>query len=115
MNKKMKNKYKIIIAISILSVAVLISSVVAQKKSAIGVRIMANPEHLPVRIWYENQNFLKKGNPAPILVDGYDGIKDGNTVYVNAMNILHPEIFGPFYCEKNGSISAPEAGECEDA
>lgn len=115
MNKKMKNKYKIIIAIGILSIAGLISSVVAQKKSAIGVRIMANREHLPARRWYENQNFLKKGNPAPILVDGYDGIKDGNTVYVNAMNILHPDIFGPFYCEKNGLISAPgNVGKCED-
>jgi len=59
----------------------------SQKKDAIGVRIIPNPEHLPVLVWYQDQNFT--GSPQPVLIDGYDGVKDGNTVYVNVANVVN--------------------------
>ncbi|MFH0856896.1 MAG: hypothetical protein V1860_03295, partial [bacterium] len=61
-----------------------------QQKNAVAVRIMPNTEHLPAAIWYGRQGF--KGSPSPLKVDGYDGIKDGNTIYVNVINITRPEI-----------------------
>ncbi|MFH0854298.1 MAG: putative Ig domain-containing protein [bacterium] len=106
---------KIFITILIIAIAAfIVVPIFAQKKSAIGVRIMPNSEHLPVQIWYENQRFKSKGSPIPIQTDGYDGIKDGNTVYVNAMNILHPEILNPFFCKKDNSVFAlNNEGECD--
>ncbi|MFC1612812.1 hypothetical protein ACFL23_00595 [Patescibacteria group bacterium] len=80
-----------IISISIIIIATyfVIGTAFSQKKDAIGVKIIKNPEHSPVLVWYQNQNFIK-GSPQPMLVDGYDGVKDGNTVYVNVANVVNP-------------------------
>lgn len=61
-------------------------------RDAVGVRVFKNPEGLSAADWYRDQckgvtkAFIKCGTPTPIMVDGYDGIRDGNTVYVNAAN-----------------------------
>lgn len=52
---------------------------------AIGVRIVPNPEHYSIARWYKNQGF--SGSPQALTVDGYEAIRDGRTVYVNAANI----------------------------
>ncbi len=52
---------------------------------AIGVRIVPNPEHYSIARWYKNQGF--SGSPQSLTVDGYEAIRDGRTVYVNAANI----------------------------
>jgi len=52
---------------------------------AIGVRIVPNLNHYSVRRWYESQGF--KGSPQALVVDGYEAIRDGRTVYVNAANV----------------------------
>ena len=52
---------------------------------AIAVRIIPNPEHYSIERWYANQGF--SGSPQTLVVDGYDAIRDGRTVYVNAANI----------------------------
>ncbi len=72
----------------------IVSLAVAQvpPRDALGVRVFKNPEGLSAADWYRDQckgatkAFLKCGTPTPIIVDGYDGVKDGNTVYVNAAN-----------------------------
>lgn len=53
---------------------------------AVAVRIVANPEHYSPRVWYE-KNVKTRGSPQKFSVDGYEAIRDGRTVYVNAANI----------------------------
>jgi hypothetical protein len=52
---------------------------------ALSVRILPNPSHLSIQRWYVQQGF--KGSPQVLTVDGYEAIRDGRTVYVNASNI----------------------------
>jgi len=65
-------------------------SVQAQTSSdAIAIRVIPNLEHKSVLRWYFDQGFT--GSPQTVIVDGYEGIRDGRTVYVNAANIVNPE------------------------
>ncbi|MCX6794971.1 MAG: Ig domain-containing protein, partial [Candidatus Falkowbacteria bacterium] len=52
---------------------------------AIAVRIIPNPNHYSIVRWYEAQGFT--GSPQALIVDGYEAIRDGRTVYVNAANV----------------------------
>lgn len=52
---------------------------------AIAIRIIPNIEHYSISKWYKNQGF--SGSPQSLVVDGYEAIRDGRTVYVNATNI----------------------------
>ncbi len=52
---------------------------------AIGVRVLANPEHRGVSEWYGAQSF-PKGDPTTTSVDGYQALEDGRTMYVAAPN-----------------------------
>lgn len=52
---------------------------------AIAVRILPNPENYSIERWYREQGFV--GSPQSLTVDGYEAIRDGRTVYVNAANI----------------------------
>ncbi|MCX6795417.1 MAG: hypothetical protein NT165_01630 [Candidatus Falkowbacteria bacterium] len=52
---------------------------------AIAIRILPNPEHYGIERWYNVQGFA--GAPQFLTVDGYEAIRDGRTVYVNATNI----------------------------
>lgn len=53
---------------------------------AIAVRVVPNPNHYSIYRWYESQGF--NGSPQALVVDGYEAIRDGRTVYVNAANII---------------------------
>ncbi|MFH1029942.1 MAG: vWA domain-containing protein [bacterium] len=94
----------------------LIQFVFAEQKDAIGVRIMANTEHFPAAIWYQKQAktnpSFSSGGGTPIQVDGYDGIKEGRTVYVNALNVVHPEIKAPYFCASEKDYTALLSGAC---
>ncbi len=52
---------------------------------AIGVRVLPNPNHYSIHRWYESQGFI--GSPQTLTVDGYEAVRDGRTVYVNAANV----------------------------
>ncbi len=52
---------------------------------AIGIRVVPNPSHYSIYRWYESQGFA--GSPQALVVDGYEAIRDGRTVYVNATNV----------------------------
>jgi hypothetical protein len=52
---------------------------------AIAVRIVPNPDHYSINEWYEKQGFT--GSPQALIVDGYEAIRDGRTVYVGAANL----------------------------
>jgi len=51
----------------------------------IAVRVLPNPNHYSAARWYKSQGF--SGSPQALLVDGYDAVRDGRTVYVNAANV----------------------------
>ncbi len=53
---------------------------------AIAIRVMPNPGHLSPLRWY-SENVDIKGAPQSLVVDGYQAVRDGRTVYVNAANI----------------------------
>jgi len=55
-------------------------------KDAIAIRVMPNLNHYSPERWYYEQGF--KGEPSHKIVDGYEGLQDGNTIYVNAANIV---------------------------
>ena len=51
----------------------------------IGLRIIPNPDHLSALKWYQKQKFI--GSPQSLIVDGYEAVRDGRTVYINVANI----------------------------
>ncbi|MCF7820033.1 MAG: VWA domain-containing protein [Candidatus Pacebacteria bacterium] len=53
---------------------------------AIAIRVLPNPNHYGIETWYRMQGF--SGSPQSLIVDGYEAIRDGRTVYVAAANIL---------------------------
>ncbi len=55
-------------------------------RDAIGLRVSPNPEHYSPLDWY-NTNIAIKGAPQSLMVDGYEAVRDGRTVYVNAAKI----------------------------
>lgn len=55
-------------------------------RDVIGLRVVPNPEHLSPMQWYE-ANIKIKGSPQGMIIDGYDAVRDGRTVYVNAAKI----------------------------
>lgn len=52
--------------------------------AAIGLRIEKNLKHLTPREWFFTKGF--KGELTDVLVDGYEGVRSGNTVYVGFGN-----------------------------
>lgn len=55
-------------------------------RDAIGLRVSPNPEHYSPLQWY-NANIKIKGSPQSLIVDGYEAVRDGRTVYVNAAKV----------------------------
>ena len=66
-----------------------------EEGDALGVRVVANSEHLSALRWYSAQGFT--GSPGPRDVDGYPGIVDGRTVYVNAGNKVGDPLYTNIY------------------
>lgn len=69
----------------------------ATESDAIAVRIMPNTNHDSIETWYASQGF--KGSPQSLIVDGYEAIRDGRTVFVNAANLdtLNKKIYTNIY------------------
>lgn len=55
-------------------------------RDAIGLRVSPNPERYSPLQWY-NANIKIKGSPQSFIVDGYEAVRDGRTVYVNAAKL----------------------------
>jgi len=53
---------------------------------AIAIRVIPNDGHLSPLRWY-SENVDIKGAPQSLVVDGYQAVRDGRTVYVNAANV----------------------------
>ncbi len=75
--------------ISILLIFIFLKSnyftIAATSPDAIAIRVIPNPYHYSPFHWYQNQGFT--GSPQSLIVDGYEAVRDGRTVYVNAANV----------------------------
>ena len=71
------------------------SSFAQNSPDAISIRLIPNPQHYSSMRWYNEQGFT--GSPQQLIVDGYEAVRNGNTVYVNAANVslsvLYTNIF----------------------
>ncbi|MFH1255096.1 MAG: hypothetical protein V1667_01330 [bacterium] len=63
---------------------------------AVAVRVVANPEHYSPLAWYK-KNIKTQGSPQKLSVNGYEAIRDGRTVYVNAANISGSSLYTNIY------------------
>lgn len=78
---------KILLLFSLLGLLLVFQiSQAADSPDAIAIRVMPNTDHLTPLAWY-NQNVNIKGAPQALVVDGYEAVRDGRTVYVNAANL----------------------------
>ncbi len=55
-------------------------------RDAIALRVVPNPEHFSPMQWY-NANIKIKGSPQGMIIDGYEAVRDGRSVYVNAAKV----------------------------
>ncbi len=75
-------------------------------KDAIGLRVVPNPEHYSPLQWYQ-YNIKVKGAPQSLVVDGYEAVRDGRTVYVNAAKLVRVN-----RCSDNPGIICQNDNQC---
>jgi len=68
----------------------------AVSPDAIAIRVMPNTDHYSPLLWYE-KNVKLKGSPQNLIVDDYEAVRDGRTVYVNAANISGTNFYTNIY------------------
>lgn len=56
-------------------------------RDAIAIRVFPNKNHESPLSWYLN-NISTKGAPQSLIVDGYEAVRDGRSVFVSAANIV---------------------------
>lgn len=69
--------------------------VFASSPDAIAIRVMENKNNYSPLRWYQQKGY--SGSPQSLEVDGYEAIRDGRTVYVNAANISGGELYTNIY------------------
>lgn len=68
----------------------------AESSDAIAIRVIDNNnKHYSARAWYQEQGFT--GAPQSLLVDGYEAVRDGRTVYVNVANMKDSNLYTNIY------------------
>jgi len=86
----------------ILSLAIFSHDAVAQSlgidqsKDAIAIRVMPNQKHSSPEDWYAD-NVPNSGAPSSVIVDGYEAVRDGRTVYVSAANLKNNVVYTNIY------------------
>jgi hypothetical protein len=70
-----------------LQTATSVSAASGVSPDAIAFRVMSNTSHLSPARWYQ-ENIKVKGSLQTLTVDGYQAVREGRTVYVNAANVV---------------------------
>lgn len=81
------------------------------KGDALGVRVMNNENYLPPDMWYEAMGFT--GSPSADELDGYQAVREGNTIYASAANQTG-DIFPNIYVVSTTNNPSPEAAAIFD-
>ncbi len=89
---------KLIIILALLFLISQAKSQAATSPDAVAFRVIPNPEYLSPLRWYR-ENIKVKGSPQSLTVDGYQAVRDGRTVYVNAANVdpANPNFYTNIY------------------
>lgn len=56
----------------------------------IGLRVYKNPKRFKVLDWY-NEYAYSPGSPTNVVIDGYNGLNDGRTIYVGVADVMDEE------------------------
>jgi|GEM_PF-1664841 len=89
---------------------------VTGKPDLIGLMVYDNFDHLTPSQWYQ-ANVSNPGSPGTLAVDGYQAIRDGRTIYVNAANAdygagpnrrLYPNLYSDVFLVSYNDNAAPE-------
>ena len=99
MNRMFQNKTLIGLVFILLTLFLLSSASslrAAPSPDAIAIRVMPNLGHLSPLKWY-GENIKLQGSPQVLTVDGYEAVRDGRTVYVNAANIAGSSLYTNIY------------------
>ncbi len=91
--KKIFVAFVFLLAIFLLPHLIIASDV---SPDAIAIRIMPNSDHSSPLRWYK-ANIKNQGSPQSLQVDGYEAVRDGRTVYVNAANISGNNFYTNIY------------------
>lgn len=83
--KKIIGLFFLIFTFGLLLYSLRVSLATSSSPDAIAIRVLPNPKHFSAARWYREQKFT--GSPQSLIVDGFEAIRDGRTVYVNAANI----------------------------
>ncbi len=62
---------------------------------ALGARVFSNEDYLSADEWYAEQDFT--GSPTATILDGYEGVLDGNTYYIAAGNQITTKLYPNVY------------------
>lgn len=65
--------------------SLLLQTKAASQSDAIAVRVLPNINNESIDVWYTKQGF--QGSPQSLVVDGYEAIRNGRTVFINAANL----------------------------
>lgn len=86
---------------------------VSDDVDAIAIRVLPNPNHYNAIRWYKSQGF--RGSPQSLVVDGYDAVRDGRSIYVNAANVasstIHTNIYLMSYNQSSDSKTVDVLGQ----
>lgn len=104
-----------------------------KSSDVIAIRVFPNPNHYSSLQWYK-KNVGPLGTPQSLMVDGYEAIRNGSMVYVNAANVdlgsskMYTniylitynqesnketiDIFGEILKKWSFNINLPEIGKC---
>ena len=96
--KKLSDYRGFLIAVSVLFVLLFYFSFscLASSPDAIAIRVVPINEHYSPLTWYK-KNIKVQGSPQSLQVDGYEAVRDGRTVYVNAANISGDNLYTNIY------------------
>jgi hypothetical protein len=65
-------------------------------QETIAILAFPNPNHYSAKTWYAN-NIASAGSPSELLVDGYEAVRDGRSVYVAAANVIGDQLYTNIY------------------
>ena len=105
MKKASITQVKIAVLVFLLSMFIFLPGNPASSADVIGVRAYGNPDNYSALRWYQEKGFA--GSPQSTVVDGYEAVRDGRTVYVNAANISGGSLYTNIYLISYNQ--APEA------
>ncbi|MFA6306771.1 MAG: MopE-related protein [Patescibacteria group bacterium] len=91
----LERRWRYFIALIFMLAIIAGQAVASPSSDAIAIRVIPNPNHYSPLRGYKEQKFTS--SPQSIVIDGYEAVRDGRTVYVNAANIANDNFYTNIY------------------